>query len=116
MFWNNVKAELDYLGLSQKELSAKTGINLGTLKNQICRNVIPDAVSAVKIAQVLNTTVEYLVTGNNNAAKVYEENMKKELLKTLTTVLNIKPDKQTSFHIDIPDKLMVADNEPKYDK
>ena len=65
MFWNNVKAELDYLGLSQKELSARTGINLGTLKNQICRNVIPDAVSAVKIAKVLNTTVEYLVTGEN---------------------------------------------------
>ena len=116
MFWNNVKNELDYLGLSQKELSARTGINLGTLKNQICRNVIPDAVSAVKIAQVLNTTVEYLVTGNNNAAKVFEENMKKELLKTLTTVLDIKPDKQITYKSDVPDKLMVADNPPKYDK
>lgn len=75
MFWNNVKAELEYLGLSQKELSAKTGINLGTLKNQICRNVIPDAESAVKIAKVLNTTVEYLVTGKdeNTAAKELTE-------------------------------------------
>ncbi len=75
MFWNNVKAELDYLGLSQKELSARTGINLGTLKNQICRNVIPDAVSAVKIAKVLNTTVEYLVTGEeeNKAEKELNE-------------------------------------------
>lgn len=114
-YFEKLKDEMSYQDITQKELSAKTGINLGTLKNQICRNVIPDAVSAVKIAQVLNTTVEYLVTGNNNAAKVYEENMKKELLKTLTTVLNIKPDKQTSFHIDIPDGLMVADNKPKYD-
>lgn len=72
MFWNNVKAELDYLGLSQKELSARTGINLGTLKNQICRNVIPDAVSAVKIAKVLNTTVEYLVTGKDENAAAKE--------------------------------------------
>lgn len=66
MFWNNVKELLDIQNLTQKELSAKTGINLGTLKNQICREVIPDAVEAVAIAQALNTTVEYLVTGENN--------------------------------------------------
>ena len=66
MFWNNVKELLDIQNLTQKELSAKTGINLGTLKNQICREVIPDAVEAVAIAKALNTTVEYLVTGENN--------------------------------------------------
>ena len=75
MFWNNVKDLLEINNLTQKELSAKTEINLGTLKNQICRNVIPDAVSAVKIAQALNTTVEYLVTGkdDNTAAKELTE-------------------------------------------
>ena len=75
MFWDNVKELLDFKNLTQKELSAITGINLGTLKNQICRNVIPDAISAVKIAQALDTTVEYLVTGENNneAAKQLTE-------------------------------------------
>lgn len=75
MFWNKVKELLDLKNLTQKELSALTGINLGTLKNQICRNVIPDAVSAVKIAQALNTTVEYLVTGidENKAQKELTE-------------------------------------------
>ena len=75
MFWDNVKELLDIKNLTQKELSAVTGINLGTLKNQICRNVIPDAESAVKIAQALNTTVEYLVTGqdDNKAAKELTE-------------------------------------------
>ena len=62
MFWNNVKNLLDISNLTQKELSALTDINLGTLKNQICRNVIPDAIEAVKIAKALNTTVEFLVT------------------------------------------------------
>ena len=75
MFWNNVKELLEIKNLTQKELSAITGINLGTLKNQICRDVIPDAVSAVKIAKALNTTVEFLVTGkdDNIAAKELTE-------------------------------------------
>lgn len=75
MFWNNVKELLDIKNLTQKELSAKTGINLGTLKNQICREVIPDAIEAVKIAKALNTTVEYLVTGEeeNKAEKELTE-------------------------------------------
>lgn len=75
MFWDNVKELLDIKNLTQKELSALTGINLGTLKNQICRNVIPEAVEAVKIAQALNTTVEFLVTGidDNKAAKELTE-------------------------------------------
>lgn len=75
MFWNNVKNLLDINNLTQKELSALTDINLGTLKNQICRNVIPDAIEAVKIAKALNTTVEFLVTGteDNQAEKELTE-------------------------------------------
>ena len=72
MFWKIVKELLDIQNLTQKELSAKTGINLGTLKNQICREVIPDAVEAVAIAKALNTTVEYLVTGENDNAAARE--------------------------------------------
>lgn len=75
MFWNNVKTLLDIRNLTQKELSALSDINLGTLKNQICRNVIPDAIEAVKIAKALNTTVEFLVTGTeeNQAEKELTE-------------------------------------------
>lgn len=75
MFWTNVKELLDIKNLTQKELSAITGINLGTIKNQICREVIPDAESAVKIAKALNTTVEFLVTGEeeNSAQKELTE-------------------------------------------
>jgi transcriptional regulator with XRE-family HTH domain len=72
MFWNNVKELLDIQNLTQKELSAKTGINLGTLKNQICREVIPDAVEAVAIAKALKTTVEFLVTGKDENAAAQE--------------------------------------------
>lgn len=87
MFWNNVKQLLEIKDLTQKELSAKTGINLGTLKNQICRNVIPDAISAVKIAQALGTTVEYLVTGKEVLSEDFKKAYKAELVKTLTDFL-----------------------------
>lgn len=83
MFWNNVKELLDIQNLTQKELSAKTGINLGTLKNQICREVIPDAVEAVAIAKALKTTVEFLVTGKDENAAAQELNELKAKLADL---------------------------------
>jgi len=60
----NLRAELDYLGLTVKELSAKTGIPKGTLDCYLgVRASIPPADIAVKIADALNVTVEYLVAG-----------------------------------------------------
>ena len=63
-FKANLRAELNYLGLTVKELSAKTGIPKGTLDCYLgARASIPPADIAVKIAGALNVTVEYLVTG-----------------------------------------------------
>jgi len=66
-FKKNLRSELDYLGLTVKELSAKTGIPKGTLNCYLgVRASIPPADIAVKIANVLDLTVEYLVTGREN--------------------------------------------------
>jgi len=63
-FKKNLRAELDYLGLTVKELSAKTGIPKGTLNCYLgVRASIPPADIAVKIANALDLSVEYLVTG-----------------------------------------------------
>ena len=60
----NLRSELDYLGLTVKELSAKTGIPKGTLDCYLgLRASMPPADIAVKIAAALNVTVEYLLTG-----------------------------------------------------
>lgn len=71
MFWNNVKKLLSDQNILQKDFADTIGINIATLKNQMTRNIVPDAESAVKIASALNTSVEFLVTGNetNSAAK-----------------------------------------------
>jgi transcriptional regulator with XRE-family HTH domain len=63
-FKKNLRAELDYHGLTVKELSAKTGIAKGTLDCYLgVRASMPPADIAAKIASALGVTVEYLVTG-----------------------------------------------------
>jgi transcriptional regulator with XRE-family HTH domain len=63
-----LRAELDYLDLTVKELSAKTGIAKGTLDCYLgARASMPPADIAVKIAKALDVTVEYLVTGNDES-------------------------------------------------
>lgn len=64
MFWDNVKTILSQNKILQKDFADKLGYNLSTLKNQMARNISPSVDEAVKIAQALNTTVEYLVTGS----------------------------------------------------
>jgi len=63
-FKTNLRAELDYLDLTVKELSIKTGIAKGTLDCYLgVRASMPPADIATKIATALGVTVEYLVTG-----------------------------------------------------
>jgi len=69
-FKANLRDELDYLGLTVKELSAKTGIAKGTLDCYLgARASMPPADIAVKIASALGVTVEYLVTGQKTEKK-----------------------------------------------
>ena len=63
-FWRNVKDKLEYEMITQKDLAEKIKISYNTLQSWITKDRLPDAEQAVKIAEYLNTTVEYLVTGN----------------------------------------------------
>ena len=65
-FWTNVKDELEYNLLTQKDLAESINISYNTLQSWITKDRLPDAENAVKIAEKLNTTVEYLVTGKNS--------------------------------------------------
>ena len=63
-FRANLRAELDFLGLTVKDLSDKTGIPKRTLDCYLgARFSIPPADIATKIASALGVTVEFLVTG-----------------------------------------------------
>ena len=63
-FKENLKSELIYSGLLVKELAAKSGVSKYSLDNYLnARGQLPSVEAAVKIAQVLGVSVEYLVTG-----------------------------------------------------
>jgi transcriptional regulator with XRE-family HTH domain len=63
-FKTNLRSELDYLGLTVKELSEKTGIAKRTLDCYLgARASMPPADIAVRIANALDVSVEYLVAG-----------------------------------------------------
>ena len=66
-FKENLKSELAYKNMLVKELAAKTGISRHTLDNYLnVREHIPTLDIAVKIAQALEVSVEYLATGKES--------------------------------------------------
>ena len=77
-FKTNLRAELDYQGLTVKELSLKSGIPQGTLNCYLgVRASMPPADIAVRIANALGVTVEYLVSGKEiKQEKVFDYNIR----------------------------------------
>ena len=66
-FKENLKSELAYKDMLVKELAQKAGISRHTLDNYLnVREHLPTIDVAVKIAQALDVSVEYLVTGKEN--------------------------------------------------
>ena len=67
-FKENLKSELAYQNMLVKELAKNTGISRHTLDNYLnVRKRMPTADVAVKIAQTLGVSVEYLVTGEEKS-------------------------------------------------
>ena len=74
IFKQTLRAELDFQDIKVKELAFKTGISKRTLEGYLgARASIPPADVAVKIADALNVSVEYLVTGSKISAKPKSE-------------------------------------------
>ena len=67
-----------------KELASKTGISFHTINHYLAENgSSPLAEMAVKIAQALNVSVEYLVTGKDSSTP---KNIKPEVLELLNSL------------------------------
>ncbi len=71
MFRDNLKEQIEYKGMIIKELAAKTGISKRTIDTYVdSRAVIPNAEIAVKLAEALDTSVEFLVKGSEYQKKL----------------------------------------------
>ena len=68
-FGDRLREEIDYMGMSQREVAEKAGIKKRALDMYVgYRGSMPSADVAVRLAKVLNVTVEYLVTGETDGA------------------------------------------------
>jgi len=70
IFKKTLREELDYQGLTVKELAIKSSVAKGALDTYLGKQAsMPPADVAVRIASALGVTVEYLVNGATTAAK-----------------------------------------------
>ncbi len=70
-FRENLKEEMEYQGLTTKELAEKSGVGKRTLDHYLMVNPQePGVYNAQKIAKALKVSVEYLVTGKEYKSTV----------------------------------------------
>ena len=92
-FRENLKSELQYSGLRVKELAAQTGIKKHTLDTYLSiRGRMPAADVAVRIANALGVTVEYLVTGSEMVENKNSVHFSREIRKMAQIAEKLTPD------------------------
>ena len=65
-FWETVDSELKYQNKERKDLANAAGFDVSNIGKGIQNGGVPLADTAVRIAQFLNVSVEYLVSGGNS--------------------------------------------------
>ena len=103
-FRDRLREQIDFLGLLDKEVAARAGISERAIDSYVgSRGCMPSADIAVRIAQVLGVSVEYLITGKNDvpnetlsAISKNENSTQREELKLLRTFTELsQKDKKT---------------------
>lgn len=61
-FWTNVKKMLPYKNLEIKDLAFRAGVSYSTIINGMNKNSMPHADLALKIAKILNMSLECLLS------------------------------------------------------
>jgi plasmid maintenance system antidote protein VapI len=109
-FWLRVDEELEYLGKNRTYLATKCDFSLTNINLGIKRGSTPSADTAVKIAQVLGVSVEYLVNGTNKSTEKNQENEELQLklyrkYHDLITKCEKLPPEQVQLLSQVADKL-----------
>lgn len=65
-FWKNVESEREFKNISRKELAAKANFAVSGISLGLSHDSFPSADVAVRIADVLDVSVEYLVKGTDD--------------------------------------------------
>ena len=84
-FADRLHEEIDYLGLTRKELAFKANVKIRALDMYLgTQGSMPPADVAYRLAKALNVTVEYLVTGERGFSPLPQS--KSQFEKELNTL------------------------------
>lgn len=89
IFFEILKKELKKQELNQIDLSEKTGISINTIRGWISKNVIPDSNSIRLIAEVLNVSVDYLLTGDTKRNYSYIDSLPTDIQEVIIDLLQL---------------------------
>ncbi len=89
-FHTRLKEEIEFADMRYKELAEKSGVPERALYNYVASKnpSMPPADVAVKIANALGVTVEYLVTGKNGK-QAKQKNVNNAKLFRIAEILNL---------------------------
>ena len=88
-FWKRTNKLIKNKNSKQENIAQECGIPYQTLRSWVTRQTFPDALQAYKIAKVLHTTVEYLISGKDtdSTEKINEtRNLLLNVIKNLDTI------------------------------
>jgi transcriptional regulator with XRE-family HTH domain len=63
-FWMRLKNEIKAKNTTQEWIAGKIGVPFGTFRKWMTRRTYPTIKEGIEIAKLLETSAEYLVTGN----------------------------------------------------
>jgi transcriptional regulator with XRE-family HTH domain len=72
-FWERLKDTIKDKDFTQERIAAKIHVPIGTFKNWLTRRTYPNARQIVEIGHLLDTSVEYLITGTEREKLTSEE-------------------------------------------
>ncbi len=79
-FWNRVVEELEYKGMNRMELARRCEFSVTNIGQGIKLQSCPAADTALKIADVLGVSVQYLVNGTKSSStQKNDQNTQEEL-------------------------------------
>lgn len=90
-FHKRLKEEIEFADLRYKELAEKSGVPERALYNYVASKnpSMPPADVAVKIANALGVTVEYLVTGKDSSLPKKQNRLDSTTLRKIDEILNL---------------------------
>jgi len=90
-FKENLKDQLNFLGMYVKELAALSGVKKQTIDSYLnVQNCMPKADAAVAMAKALGVSVEYLITGKDINQKTVNYPIEAKIAAEIMAQMNNK--------------------------